>query len=38
MKTIEHCSVCGGVCLTRWQIMCHMCSACMEQQEHWKDA
>lgn len=38
MKTTEHCSVCGGVCLTSWQIMCRCCAACMDHQAHWKDA
>lgn len=36
MSTIEHCRVCGGVCLTSWQIKTRLCAACIERDENWQ--
>lgn len=38
MSTVTHCQVCGGLCLTTWQIACRTCGACLEQQRHWRKA
>lgn len=37
MSTITRCQVCGGVCLTSWQITTRTCAACLTQQRHWRD-
>lgn len=37
MSVIEHCQVCGGTCLTSWQIMTRLCAACMEHEDEWRD-
>lgn len=37
MGTVTRCQVCGGLCLTSWQIMCRTCADCLDRQQHWKD-
>lgn len=37
MAIIEHCRVCGGVCVTSWQIMCRLCAKCMEDDDNWQE-